>query len=222
MIATRIFICHDLDDEDQREMHVLNGLCQRLEEAGGEVITYSGAASDEGFLPFLDQELPGCQWFILFQTPRAVKAAQVRMAVDTGLDFMDQKQVEGILRFVAVPSKSEELPPEWSAIPSFDATRDYLQAQEKLLLAFSEASPLKMDEPTPLPPDSLPASLPLSHGSDRPPTLSLQARTRAMLPNIYRGTVHSRRRRRIAFGTLLLLIIVLLGSVLALLFPLLY
>src|SRR5579863_7261152 len=113
MASTRIFICHDVDTEEpRRETQILNQLRERLREAGAVVITYPGRAAEEGFLTFLYQELPTCQWFILFETPTAVQLYQVRTAVNTALKLVEQKQMQGSLRFIVTPEEQPDIPPE--------------------------------------------------------------------------------------------------------------
>lgn len=155
MISTRIFICYDIDQEDQQNMHILGQLRQRLETTGAQIITYSDDAADEQFLPFLDRELPACQWFILYQTPTAVTSPHVRQAVDTALARVSKGELRGILRFITAPTKPGDLPQSWVNIPAFDGTYDVLRAQERLLLALSRSQALP-----PLPPLSSSPRLP--------------------------------------------------------------
>ncbi|HTK10268.1 MAG TPA: hypothetical protein VL485_24070 [Ktedonobacteraceae bacterium] len=176
MISARVFVCYESDNEalrstslfnlqggDQGETHLLQQVYSKLQEAGAEVVLYPGSPSDDGFFPFLHQELPDCQWFLLFQTPAAIRSWQVRMATNIALDFVRRGKLQ-VLRLIATSTEGEDLPSEWSALPSFDATRDPLRAQEKLLLALSgdvpifEAEtvipppPVDLVSPGPLPP----------------------------------------------------------------------
>lgn len=139
MSSTRIFVCHDLDltEETQLEVQILRQLRQKLQEIHAEVILYPGRASDEGFLAFFYQQLSTCQWFILFQTESAVHSFGVRSAVSIAKMRVEQKQMRAILRFIALPGEVPELPPAWSALPTFGATIDYPRALEKLLLTIS-------------------------------------------------------------------------------------
>jgi hypothetical protein len=139
MSPTRVFICHDLDltDETQLEVQILQQLRQKLQERHAEVALYPGRASDEGFLAFFYQQLATCQWFILFQTESAVHSSGVRSAVSIAKTRVEQKQMQEILRFIALPDEAPDLLPAWSALLTFGATKDYPRALEKLLLALS-------------------------------------------------------------------------------------
>lgn len=201
----RIFICHNVNiEENQRDSQVLHQLLNRLQEAGADVIAYPDRAADDGFLPFFHQELPTCQWFILFETPTAAQASQVRTAVNTALKLVEQKHLQGSLRFIASQSDQQDLPPSWSTMPTFDATYDYPRAQEKLLLALSlNKSNVSAILTAPLPPQSPgPALLPTY---DRPPDPSRLAKLKSRLQNMG-------RRGKLLTALCILLLIALLGS----------
>lgn len=139
MNSTRIFVCHDLDltEETQLEVQILHQLLQKLQEGYTEVVLYPGRASDEGFLAFFYQQLPTCRWFILFQTESAVHSFGVQSAVSIARVQVERKQMQAILRFIALPGEAPELPPAWSDLLTFGTTIDYLRALEKLLLTIS-------------------------------------------------------------------------------------
>lgn len=139
MNSTRIFVCHDLDltDEARLEVQVLHRLRQKLQERHAEVVLYPGRASDRGFLTFFYQQLSTCQWFILFQTESAVHSLGVQSAVSIAKMQAEQKRIQAILRFIALPDEAPALPPGWSDLLTFGATVDYPRALEKLLLTIS-------------------------------------------------------------------------------------
>lgn len=136
MIAPSIFICHDLDlhEETQFEVQVFKQLCQKLQKVHAEVILYAGRASDEGFFAFFLQHISTCQWFLLFQTESAIASASVQGAVNIAKMRLEQKQIQGVVRFIALPDEAVEPPPGWSTLLTFGATQDYQRALEKLLL----------------------------------------------------------------------------------------
>ena len=208
MASTRIFICHDVDTEEpQREAQILNQLRERLREAGAVVITYPGPAAEEGFLAFLYQELPTCQWFILVETPTAVQLHQVRTAVNTALKLVEQKQMQGSLRFIVTPEEQPDIPPEWSTMLGFDATYDYPRAQEKLLLALSLSnSNVSAILTAPLPPPRS-SIVPLS-AFDRPPVPSRLEKFKKRLQNMD-------RRGKLVIALSILVLIALLASMLS-------
>jgi hypothetical protein len=139
MSSTRIFICHNLDltEETQREVQILHQLRQKLQDRHAEVALYPGRAADEDFLVFFYQQLATCQWFLLFQTESAVHSPIVQRTVGIAKARVEQKQMQGILRFIALPDEAPDLPPAWSALLTFGATKDYPRALEKLFLALS-------------------------------------------------------------------------------------
>ena len=139
MSSTRIFVCHDLDltEETQLEVRILRQLRQKLQEGQAEVILYPGRASDKGFLAFFYQQISTCRWFILFQTESAIHSFGVQSAVSIAKMRVEQKQMQAILRFIALPDEAPGLPSGWSAFPTFGATTDYPRALEKLFLTIS-------------------------------------------------------------------------------------
>src|SRR5579884_447178 len=162
MVATRIFICHNLDlqEETRLEVQIFKQLCQKLQSVQAEVVLYAGRASDDGFLASFYQQIPTCQWFLLFQTESAVRSASIQSAVSIAKTRVEQKQMQGIMRFIALPDETTaQLPPSWSTLPTFGATPDYPRALEKLLLALSlslnQGVPMKTD-PVTSPPAAVP------------------------------------------------------------------
>ncbi|MBX5450587.1 hypothetical protein [Thermogemmatispora sp.] len=179
MSSPGVFICHDLDTKAHQELQILTRLRQRLEETGTTVTVYPGRASDDGFLPFLNQTLPDLQWFILFQTPAAAQSYQVRMAVNTALKLLEQRRLQGVVRFLASADGSPvEMPAEWTSLPTFDGSYDYPRAIEKLVLTLEQdraplpvsASPQAVQALLPTPSlGSSPASTPSTPTSLRSP-----------------------------------------------------
>lgn len=152
MTSTRIFICHNLDlaEEAQLEVQILNHLCQKLQRANADVVIYPGLASAEDFLSFFYQKLPTCQWFLLFQTESAVQSFDVRSAVIVAKMRVEQKQMQGILRFIALPDELSDLPAAWLTIPALGGTWVYQQALEKLLLVLSLGHEAKAQKKSPV------------------------------------------------------------------------
>ncbi len=234
MNASGVFICHDLDPKAHQELQILTRLRQRLEETGTVVTVYPGRASDEGFLPFLNQTLPDLQWFVLFQTASAAQSYQVRMAVNTALKLLEQRRLQGVIRFLASSDGSSvEAPPEWATLPTFDGSYDYPRAIEKLVLTLEkERAPLALSGSPPpaqaLMPTPSPGSSPLGGLSALPGRSSAQSDyDRPALPpsrlasfggslrEFYFGTTE--RGRAIIGLSFLLVATLVLGTVMALL-----
>jgi hypothetical protein len=137
MVTTSLFLCHNVDPTEQKETQVLDQLYLRLQDEGAKITDYPGSPAEEDFQPFFQQHLPRCQWFVLFQTPEIVSLPTVRQAVNTALKLAERHQIEGVVRFIAIPSAPQDVPPEWSGLPTYDATYDFDRATEKLLLRLS-------------------------------------------------------------------------------------
>ncbi|MDQ2717439.1 MAG: hypothetical protein M3Z08_21295 [Chloroflexota bacterium] len=212
MVSTRTFVCHNINEEAPHDVQALDQLLYRLQEAGADVSMYKGHTTDTGFLPFLNQELPTCQWFILLQTPEAIGIHQVEMAVQTALKLVEQGHMQEAVRFIVRPTEQQELPASWSMLTAFDATYDYPRAMEKLLLSLAITKPALAV--TTLAPPPLPRfSQAPSPGYDRPPASpSGWSKFKTTLQNIQQGDVDGRRRLIMIFTVLL--VITLLASVL--------
>lgn len=139
MISSHIFLCHNIAQTEQTATQALDQLYMKLQDEGAKIIDYPGSLTEGGFLPFFQQQLPSCQWFVLFQTRAIVALPEARQAVNTVLKLVEQQRMEGIVRFIVEPSDPDEVPPAWSIIPAFDATYDFSRAMEKLVLHLSSA-----------------------------------------------------------------------------------
>ncbi len=153
MGAPRVFVSHSSPGETQREYKLLQQFIADLRSAGIDVVAYTHNRVTAEFVQFLSQELPTCQWLILFQTPGALSAPDVQMAVNTTLTLTEQGHMQGVLRFIVTPSETQVLPRAWQSIATFDATYDYARALEKLLLTLSVRKPAQETLPVAPPPE---------------------------------------------------------------------
>lgn len=217
MLTTSLFLCHNVDPTEHTETQMLDQLYIRLQDEGAKVTDYQGSPAEDGFQTFLEQQLPTCQWFILFQTPALVSLPAVRQAVNAVLELVERQQMAGIVRVIAVPSAPQEVPPEWSGIPTYDATHDFARATEKLLLHLSgeeENAGSMLFAAPPIVPATVPfptnaALMPLDF--DRPPVPpSRLARFGETVRNGYQDLLYERKKLVIVLSVLLLL--TLIGS----------
>lgn len=149
---------------------------------------------------------------------------------------MAQQRLEGAVRFIVTPGEPDDVPPEWSAIPTIDATSDYPRAREKLLLHVSNNGAMAGEDlraPFPSPEDEAlfapPTTPPVSNSMTAPPPLtphpsdvvsfsydrppqppSHLARLRRMLR--YRSQDLLFEHKRLVVALSLLILLALLGS----------
>jgi hypothetical protein len=215
MAAVRVFLCHTVDPTSQRDTAILAQLLAKLQEMRIEIISYPGHPDEEEFPDFLQQQLPGCQWFILLQTPGIASHPWVLHTVDAALDLVDQRQMQGAVRVLTAPDEDQATPSEWGTLPTFDATYDPLRAMEKLSLTLTASRP-EADLP-PLVPPSLPRGI-SSYSStyDRPlapPSRLVKFREKAS--NNYQDLLYMHKKAVIIVSILVLL--ALCGSILGVL-----
>jgi hypothetical protein len=134
-----------------------------LRAAGADVITDGGSISDAAFVQTLNQELPTCQWFLLIESPDAVQSPRIQMAVNTAINLLSQRQLQGAFRVVAEQTQTHDVPPLWTKLRTFDATGQYATALTQLVAALR----LKTKQTTVWTP-MMPIRPPVQSGYDRP------------------------------------------------------
>lgn len=207
MAAMHVFLCHDVEPASQKDVSTLTQLLARLQDMGVEVIMYPDRPDGEDFLDFVQQYLPGCQWFLLLQTPGLASIPQVQQAVDIALDLADQQQIRGVLRIVAARDADSEVPAEWTTLPTFDTMYDPLRALEKLSLSLSPTESLTLAPPAPA------VDMSLTTAYDRPPVPpSRLIKFRETARNRYEDLLYAHKRAVVVVS--LLLLAVLFGSIL--------
>jgi hypothetical protein len=85
-------------------------------------------------------ELPTCQAFLLLQTPDAILATRVILIVKVVKALFDQKELQGIFRFICPPATEAMIPLEWNDLTVFDGTHDYQRACAKLVASLAAQS----------------------------------------------------------------------------------
>ncbi len=162
MSASRVFVSYTSQADKQYEQFV-SRLMSDLRGAGADVITDGGSVSDAAFVQTLNQELPTCQWFLLIESPDAVQSPRIQMAVNTAINLLSQRQLQGAFRVVAEQTQVHDVPPLWTKLRTFDATNNYTTAFTQLVTALR----LKTKHATVWTP-VIPARTPVQSGYDRP------------------------------------------------------
>ena len=140
MEVNRIFICHAIRSENKQDIQMLFYLMQVLKRAGLEILTDQDDDSAERFFPLLQQTLLTCQAFILLQTPDAVSAPRVVLAVRAARRLAKQKKIQ-IFRFIPSLKIESAAPEEWKILTTFDGTDDYKRTCAELVSAITANSP---------------------------------------------------------------------------------
>ena len=137
MVSPRIWVGCAADENAQQGMALTQGLISDLRKAGAEVVSESFALPDEQFLPFLQQELTACQWFILVQTPQGMGSRRVQLAIQEALSRLRGGSLRGAC-LVSTSEESWDEPAPWlemrSYARSYAYNGDYLRLRDKLLL----------------------------------------------------------------------------------------
>ena len=162
MGASRVFVSYTDRAGKQYEQFALR-LMSDLRAAGSDVITDGGSISDAAFVQTINQELPTCQWFVLIESPDALQSPRIQMAVNTAINLLAQRQLQGAFRVVAEQTQAHDVPPSWTKLRTFDATGQYATVFPQLVAALR----LKTKHTTVFAP-VIPSRTPVQSGYDRP------------------------------------------------------
>ena len=211
MTIPHIFITHYATEERQYGFQLLTQLIADLRSSGAEVITDGGRSTEEQFAHMLDQELPRCQWLIFIQTPEALHSPRVQTTVNTAMQLVSQERMQGIIRLVATPAKTQEMPVGWSTLTTIDASQDYLRAREKLLLILDIPKSSGRNQSSLVPPPASPLGIPSTY--DRPPARPSHLAPLALIEKIKDGQL-ARRQRVLTVLLAGLVLLTIIGTVL--------
>ncbi len=162
MSTSRVFVSYTSQAGKQYEQFAIR-LMSDLRAAGTDIITDGGSVSDAAFVQTINQELPTCQWFILIESPDALQSPRIQMAVNTAINLLSQRQLQGAFRVVAEQTQPQDIPPSWTRLRTFDATGQYATAFTQLVAALH----LKTKHTTVFAP-VIPSRTPVQSGYDRP------------------------------------------------------
>lgn len=135
MTIPRIFVSYAFSGGTQREDQFTPRLVNDLRAAGADVIVDEASSTNEDLAQSLNHTLPGCHWLVLVQTPASLHSPRVQLAVNTALNLVVQGRMQGVLRVITEPCGPGEVPPTWTTLNLFDASKDYPRALTRLLLA---------------------------------------------------------------------------------------
>lgn len=219
MPIPRVFISHYTTEETQQSFQILTKLIADLRSAGAEVVTNGGRGSEGHFTYTLNQELPKCQWLLFIQTPEALHSSKVQATVNTAVQLVSQQRMQGIIRLIAGPANSQDVPLTWSTFTTIDISQDYPRALEKLLLALGLTGATTYARLQAAPPPASPFAMPPTY--DRPPVSSSRfaflTPVTSFIEDIKNGHLNRRERLLVILIAGLLLITILSTTLVAVL-----
>ena len=133
MVSPRIWVSYAVGDNAQQGTALAQRLISDLRTAGAEVVTESAALPDEQFLPFLQQELASCQWFVLVQTPQGMSSRHAQIAIQEALSCLKGGSLRGACLVNALSDGWDEAAPG-REMKSYTYQGDYPRLRDKLLL----------------------------------------------------------------------------------------
>ncbi len=133
MVSPRIWVGCAVGDDAPQEIALAQRLVNDLHNAGAEVVSENAALPDEQFLPFLQQELAGCQWFVLVQTPQGMGSRRAQLAIQEALSRLKGGSLRGACLVSALSDGWGESVPE-PEMRSYTYQGDYPRLRDKLLL----------------------------------------------------------------------------------------
>jgi hypothetical protein len=137
MVLPRIWVGCAAGENAQQGIAITQGLISDLRKAGADVVSESFALPDEQFLPFLQQELMGCQWFVLVQTPQGMGSRRVQLAIQEALSRLRGGLLCGAC-LVSISEEGWDEPAPWLELRSYARSYayngDYPRLRDKLLL----------------------------------------------------------------------------------------
>lgn len=86
---------------------------------------------------------------MLVQTPHALRSPAVRTEVNAALTLVWQKRIRAVIPVIAEPCEPKDVPPTWSTLHYYDASRDYADALAGLLAAVGLPHPPATFQPAP-------------------------------------------------------------------------
>ncbi len=135
MHESRVFVSYNTGQLHYKYEQFAQQLIHDLRAAGADVATDGGSISDATFVQTMNKEFPTCRWFVFVESPEALQSPRIQMMVNTALNLVAQRSMQGAFRVLAEPTSPHEVPPTWGRLRTFDASRAYAPALEQLLIA---------------------------------------------------------------------------------------
>jgi hypothetical protein len=133
VVSSRIWVSCAVGDDAPQGIALVQRLISDLRNAGAEVVSENAALPDEQFLPFLQQELASCQWFVLVQTPQGMGSRRAQLAIEEALARLKEGSLRGACLVNALSDGWGE-PAPGPEMRSYTYQGDYPRLRDKLLL----------------------------------------------------------------------------------------
>lgn len=135
MVNTRVYISYAFVDDTHADYLFAQRLASDLRQAGAEVVIDTADVGDQTYVQQMNRVLLGCQWFIVIQTPGALRSLHVQLSVNMALQLVTHQQLQGVLAVLATPCDTQDIPSTWNELQIIDAREDYPKALAKVFLA---------------------------------------------------------------------------------------
>jgi len=128
----RVFISHHHSPEEDA---FTARLVADLEAAGADVWVDDARITSGDFIKKINDGLTGRQWLVLVMTPDALRSQWVQAEVNAALLQVRQGRMLGVIPLVAQPCNDADIPPLWSILNRYDASREYENARGRLFIS---------------------------------------------------------------------------------------
>ncbi len=135
MAAPSIYVSYYSADKTYADYQFATQLIELLRANGAEVLAQNAAFPANQ--AYFDEQVSQCQWYIVILTPEAVQASRIRLEIEAVLKKAEQQHLQGVLSLMLMPCVPTDMPPTWSAIRIYDASKDYHRALAGILLALN-------------------------------------------------------------------------------------
>lgn len=142
---SRVFVSHH---HSQPEDDFTARLVYDLRQAGATVWVDVADVRDGDFIERINAALASSDWVVMVLTPAALRSQPMRTEINAALNLVWQGRIRGVIPIVAENVEPAEIPPTWTTLQRYDATRDYMSALAGLLGALG-LSVLTSGQPVP-------------------------------------------------------------------------
>jgi TIR domain len=117
--AVRVFVSHSSADTE-----FARTLVSDLRNAGADVWVDFENIDHNDFVAEINDALAQCQWMVFLVSPAALSSSWVQLETNIGMARLLQHKLRGILPTLVAPIDEDLIPPTWSTLERYDATRD--------------------------------------------------------------------------------------------------
>lgn len=159
MSAPRVFVSHSHQDDAFTYQ-----LVRDLKAAGADVWVDIADLNNGDFLGRINEALGSRDYLVLVLTQHAVSSPFVQMEVNAALNLVYLESMSAVVPVLAGPCDPRAIPPLWTTLHRYDATREYPSALSGVLRAIGlVADPPATYHPAPHIQQSLAAGTQLYH-----------------------------------------------------------